>query len=250
MIDLFVIVKQNDSAVKVIKKRKASHFSYKRTDIDEHRYFFTVTVHSRKGEIDKKALSRYVGNLRNSLIFPDTVLKENKVLSMRRLMNASPLFIKSLGQKAAMRICINDAECCAAHLTEKLIPYAHSLHVICPDKYIYTKEAQRLFVTYGISVSVSQKWNKSVSDCNLLITPTTKDLPSDFGGAVFTTDSAVSALTQVYLAEGIELPCFLELMRPVCTDKNVFAACLYEKCSVSEIEGCPFESVTHICSRS
>ncbi len=240
---MFVIVTLSDSDEK-IKKRKVPAFICERTDIDLHRYFFTVTVKTKKGKYDKKSLDRFVGNLRNSVIFPDTLPTENKKLSLRRLLNSAPLFLKEYSvSKPFKRICICDTEGFGADLTEKLVPFSSAIHIICSRRECYREAQEILLKKYGVSLTVSQKWNKSNDASDLVITPLLTDIPRTFGGLIFTCDTKNIHPSRLCTARGIELPFHLERLRPPCTDRLLFATYLYEKCSVYEIENCPFENI-------
>ena len=241
---MFIIVKLSDSETKARRKRRESPFFCQRTDIDFHRYFFTVTVKSKKGTYDKKALDRYAGRLCASMILPDTPYTENPKLSLCRLLNSAPDFLKRYSRKTPLKsICICDKKGFGTALAEALLPYTSSLHIISESKEHYTKTAERLFIEYGVSVTLSQKWNKGADSCELVITPSLEEIPQSFRGKIFTCDKKGTHPSAVYTARGTVLPYRFEKLRPPCTDKDIFALYLYEKCSLTEIESCPYESI-------
>lgn len=237
---MFVIVKLSEET-KGRRKRQKPDFFCERTDIDFHRCFFTVTVKTRKGRYDNNSLNRYVGNLKNSVIFPDSTYKENKKLSIRRLVNSAADILKS--QKPLKRLCIYDTEGCCTDLIEKLLPLASSLHIICNNREIYINAAEELFYKYGASITVSQNRITPDDTADFVISPSLRDIPPAFKGKILTCDTEGYHRAYTYVAKGIELPLHLEKLRPVFTDKLLFATYLYEKCSVTEIESCPFENI-------
>ena len=243
---MFVIVRLSEDTVRGRRKRKEPFCTSERTDIDLHRYFFTVTVKTRNGKYNRKALEGYTGRLSSSLILPDTPLKENRRLSLRRLLNFSPVFFKDT--KPVKRLCICDPEGFGADLAEKLLPYASALHIISSRKELWQKTAQELFNKYGAAVTVSQLWNENAEISDSVISSRLDYVPLSFRGDIFTCDTSGTHPSTVCRAQGIELPFRFERLRPTCTDKLLFATCLYEKCSVTEIERCPFENID-ICRR-
>lgn len=238
---MFVIVKLSESESKGRRKRRGADFICERTDIDLHRYFFTVTVKAQKGSFDKKSLYRYVGRLRNSVIMPDSLPAECKRLSLRRLLNAAPDFLK--GRKPVRHLCICDCEGYGADLAEKLLPFAPFVHIVCGNKECYTGTVQKLFNKYGATVTLSQKWNNTAESSELVITPALTEITRSYKGEIFTCDTARPHPAAVYTASGIVLPYHIERLRPTGTDKLLFATYLYEKCSINEIEGCPYENI-------
>lgn len=242
MIILFAIIKTADSTKKSSLKRKKPAFTSHRTDIDPERYFFTITAHNVKGKIDLKALYRYVGRLKSSMIFPDDIPKENDLLASHRLFSNAPDFLKGFSADShSMSLCIYDKEgICAKRLAE-LIPFASRIHVICPQREKYLSVTDELLYSYGISVTISEKWNIQADLSSLILTPDPMIIPRGYKGKVLSTKKRILPHCEFYCGEGIILPYRYERLRPTATDKILFASALYEKCSLTELENCRYE---------
>ena len=214
---MFIIVKLSEDENKSRRKRKQAPFLCERTDIDFHRYFFTVTVKSKKGRYDKRAFERYTGKLSGSLVFPDTKPPENRRLAMRRLLNAAPDFLRKDQSHSPLKsLCICDPDGFGTNLTEGLLPLTAFLHIICTDRERYTETAEQLFSKYGVPLTVSEKWNKSAERCDLVITCSLAEIPHSFKGKIFTCDTRSTHPASVYTAKGTVLPYRFEKLRPPC----------------------------------
>lgn len=242
---MFAIVKTVTDTKKALSKRKKPLFTSVRTDIDHRRYFFTVTAHTFGNSLDRKALEKYAGRLKNSMILPDDLPKENRILASRRLFSNAPEFLKiSSADVFSSSLCVYDKYGIGCDKLEKFIPFASRIHVVCPEKEKYLSIADELLFSYGISVTISEKWNAEADFCSLTVTPDPMIIPLGYKGKVLSTQKRILPHCEFVCGEGIDLPYKYEKLRPPGTDKILFASALYEKCSVKELENCRYESLS------
>ncbi len=215
-------------------------------DIDGENCFFLVTVTAYKGKIPFKKIQAYVGNLKNSLIFSDEKRDENEALAGQRLFNNSVRLLKEYALNPfETSVCLYDKKGIYCEKAEKLLPFASVLHIICPEKERYRECTEKMLYNYGVSVSVSEKWNQSADLCNNVIASDSEILPLSYKGRAFVLKERVLPDTVFVVGKGIELPYKYERLRPFGVDKTVFASALYEKCGITEAENWPYEKLAY-----
>lgn len=207
--------------------------------------FYRLTAQSVNGEVPWRAVSEKAGKLRAFLLLPKGVSPEKasgvreflpKTLPQVLLLNAAVDVLKKQQLPAPeTQITVVDEAAVLAERIDLLAPFAGTLRVLTakPERYAFAQ--RRLMEGFGLSLCVCAA-EAPLPENGVLLTRSAARAPRLFRGLIFSFDRRRFLFAETFAAADVTLPPKFEALRPPGIDKLQFAAALYERCGIKELE--------------
>ncbi len=202
--------------------------------------FFIVKAEARRGRAPWKKLSQCLGFLREAVILPkgaavpegiDIKAFEPEKFPYAVLCNSAVKQIKK-EKKTGDRLCVVDEKGLFIPLAEELILNFGEVKVITPLVSDYEQLSRSLMEKYGAALLIT---DTGKADGDVVILPDGECVPVTFSGELYCLKPRRLLSGRVLCPKGIALPPIFEKFCPEGVDKFLFAAALYEKCSIGEL---------------
>ena len=207
--------------------------------------FYRMTAQVVNGEIPWRIVSEAAGKLRTCMLLPKGGLPGAasgvrlflpKTLPSVLLLNTAVDVLQKKQLPAPKTpITVVDE---AAVLTERidlLAPFAGALRVLTAKPERYVPAQRRLMEQFGLSLCVCAQ-NAPLPESGVLLMKTADRAPRLFRGLIFTFDRRRFLFAETSAAADVVLPPKFEALRPPGIDRMQFAAALFERCGVKELE--------------
>ena len=237
---MFAVVKVTEKEKGFMSRLKKNRITAERILLPNGECFFVINAEMTKEAFPFEEIIRFSDKMKNCLIF-----ESNAPVSYDRfrpsLLKKKLLFIyaerylqKAGYDPSGVSLCLCDSDGLYCGELHRLLPFASKLHVVSPYK-AYIHKAHELLSEYGVSVTLSEGFDKRAEKSNILISHSTDCLSVGCKGTVITNEPKIFPFAKCVSVGGISLPTHYESFRPEKIDRDIFASALYEKCFCEDI---------------
>ena len=215
--------------------------------------FYRVTVTEYRGQVPVEEacerLKRLKGSVLFNLDFPtDERTKElefeSKEFYSLLLFNSALEYIKSLSlppSKSSLAV-FDPAGIYHGHIF-KAVSLFSKIQIYTGKPNLYRQTQRELMESFGMSLTVSDRFTSDVPSCTAVISPCEVPFSSFYCGLLFTNATEQPLCSHCIRGDGIALPGEYELLRPKGIASLHFAAALYEKAGVKTLGEMTFKKM-------
>ncbi len=199
--------------------------------------FFKVRIKKRRGKIPWKKLSQCLGILREDVLLSEAITIPDSVgitkfkpekYHLITFFSSVVENIKSQG-KIYGSLCVYDEKGLFMPYVTELVNLFSQIKIITPFMQEYERLGDEIFSRYGMTLLIT---DKGKLDGDVVIAPDSTLVDITFSGTVYTLQRRFLLSGVVLCPKNLLLPSYCREMCPEGIDPFIFAAALYEKCSL------------------
>ncbi len=237
---MFAVVKVTEKEKGFMSRLRKNRITAERILLPNGEFFFVITAEMTKDVFPFEEIIHFSDKMKNCLIFendaPVSYDRFKPALLKKKLLF---LYAERFIQKAEYNpsetsLCLCDGEGLHCDELHRLFPFASKLHVVSPNK-AYIDKAHELLMEYGVSVTVSECFDKRAEKSSIIVCHSSDMISVGFKGTVITNEPRIFPFARCVTDDNILLPSHYESLMPEKIDRDIFASALYEKCLCEDI---------------
>ena len=207
--------------------------------------FYRLTTQSVRGEIPWERIADAAGTLRTCMLLPKGMSPDEtsgvrafvpQTLPLLLLFNAGLCDLRARGLPAQeTQVTVIDERAVLADRIDCLAPFAGTLRVCTAKPERFFSAQRRLLEQNGLSLCLSGM-AAPLPDSGVLFAQSCARAPRLFRGLMFTCERRRFLRAETVVGTDLVLPPAFETLREPEIDRIQFAAALYERCGVKELE--------------